>query len=95
MPNPRRLVLAFLALSAAASLPAAIDVMEVDVAKKVITIETNAKADVVRYTLDGRDPDFSSGVYLAPIELPEGGTVKAAVFDGQKRVGEFATGCAS
>jgi lysophospholipase L1-like esterase len=44
--------------------------------------------EVIRYTLDGRDPDFSSGVYLAPIELPQGGTVKAAVFDDNKRVGQ-------
>lgn len=65
----------------------AIDFLEADAAKKVITIETSARADVVRYTLDGRDPDFSAGVYLAPIELPEGGTVKAAVFVDQKRIG--------
>lgn len=70
-----------------ASASAAIDIIEADAVKKVITIETNAPADVVRYTLDGRDPDYSAGVYLAPIELPEGGTVKAAVFVEQKRVG--------
>jgi lysophospholipase L1-like esterase len=83
-----RLFLALLGVMASvASAQAAIDIMEADAAKKVITIETNAPADVVRYTLDGRDPDFSAGVYLAPIALPEGGTVKAAVFVDQKRIG--------
>jgi len=87
MYSPRRLFTLLCAMVSVASAQAAIDIMEVDAAKKVITIETNSRTDVVRYTLDGRDPDFSSGVYLAPIELPEGGTVKAAVFVEQKRVG--------
>lgn len=73
------------------SLSAAIDFMEVDIAKHTITIETNARADVVRYTLDGRDPDFSAGVYLAPIFLPEGGVVKAAVFNEKKLIGQVLT----
>ena len=87
MSSPRRFFALLCAMVFVASAQAAIDIMEVDAAKKVITIETNSRTDVVRYTLDGRDPDFSSGVYLAPIELPEGGTVKAAVFVEQKRVG--------
>jgi lysophospholipase L1-like esterase len=87
MSSPRRFFALLCAMVSVASAQAAIDIMEVDAAKKVITIETNSRTDVVRYTLDGRDPDFSSGVYLAPIELPEGGTVKAAVFVEQKRVG--------
>ena len=44
--------------------------------------------DVIRYTLNGKDPDFTSGVYLAPIELPLGGTVKAAQFDDRNSVGK-------
>lgn len=32
---------------------------------------------VLRYTLDGTEPDKSSGVYLAPVRLPVGKTVKA------------------
>ena len=87
MSSTRRFFALLCAMVSVASAQAAIDIMEVDAAKKVITIETNSRTDVVRYTLDGRDPDFSSGVYLAPIELPEGGTVKAAVFVEQKRVG--------
>jgi len=82
-----------LVLSWASLVPvfAAIEGVDVDAAKKTITIVTEAKTDVVRYTLDGRDPDFASGVYLAPIELPEGGTVKAALFVDQKRVGAVVT----
>jgi len=87
MSSPRLCFSLLSVLASLASAQAAIDIMEVDAAKKTISIETNARTDVVRYTLDGRDPDFSSGVYLAPIELPEGGTVKAAVFVDQKRVG--------
>ena len=87
MSSPRLCFALLSVLASLASAQAAIDIMEVDAAKKTISIETNARTDVVRYTLDGRDPDFSSGVYLAPIELPEGGTVKAAVFVDQKRVG--------
>jgi lysophospholipase L1-like esterase len=35
---------------------------------------------VVRYTLDGSDPDQSAGVWLAPVELPAGYTLKARAF---------------
>jgi lysophospholipase L1-like esterase len=87
MSSPRFCLALLAAFGSVASAQAAIDFIEADAAKMVITIETNAPTDVVRYTLDGRDPDFSAGVYLAPIQLPEGGTVKAAVFVDQKRVG--------
>lgn len=62
-----------------------------DDAGKAVVIKAAQPAEVVRYTLNGKDPDFSAGVYLAPIELPEGGTVKAAAFEGNKRVGEVRT----
>jgi lysophospholipase L1-like esterase len=35
---------------------------------------------VVRYTLDGSDPDRSAGVWLAPVSLPAGYTLKARAF---------------
>ncbi|MBY0507102.1 MAG: chitobiase/beta-hexosaminidase C-terminal domain-containing protein [Bryobacteraceae bacterium] len=35
---------------------------------------------IVRYTLDGSDPDRSAGVYLAPVDLPVGRTLKARTF---------------
>lgn len=65
--------------------------LSLDDARRVVTISASKPAEVVRYTLNGKDPDFSAGVYLAPIELPEGGTVKAAAFEGNKRVGEVRT----
>src|SRR5262249_14601560 len=35
---------------------------------------------VIRYTLDGTEPVRDSGVWLAPVELPPGYTVKARAF---------------
>lgn len=43
---------------------------------------------VVRYTLDGTDPVRDSGVWLAPVEVPAGYTVKVRAFtDGHAPVG--------
>lgn len=65
--------------------------LSLDLAKRTVTIVPEKPTDVIRYTLNGKDPDFSAGVYLAPIELPEGGTVKAAAFEGNKLSGKVAT----
>ena len=65
--------------------------LSLDPAKRTVTIVPEKPTDVIRYTLNGKDPDFSAGVYLAPIELPEGGTVKAAAFEGNKVVGKVST----
>ena len=65
--------------------------LSLDTSGKAVVLKSGQPAEVVRYTLNGKDPDFSAGVYLAPIELPEGGTVKAAAFEGNKRVGEVRT----
>lgn len=83
----RLLSLAIIALAAAVS---AFE-LTLDTAKQVVTLKKDSPTEVVRYTLNGKDPDFSAGVYLAPIELPEGGTVKAASFEGNKRVGQIVT----
>jgi lysophospholipase L1-like esterase len=82
-----RLLYAFLGLAATAS---AFE-LSLDPAKRTVTVTASNPAEVVRYTLNGKDPDFSAGVYLAPIELPEGGTVKAAAFEGNKVVGKVST----
>jgi lysophospholipase L1-like esterase len=37
---------------------------------------------IVRYTLDGSDPDKSAGIWLAPVGLPAGYTLKARAFGG-------------
>ncbi|MEK0438441.1 MAG: hypothetical protein RLZZ233_1412 [Verrucomicrobiota bacterium] len=74
----------------ASSFASAFELM-LDDAGKAVVLKAAQPSEVVRYTLNGKDPDFSAGVYLAPIELPEGGTVKAAAFEGNKRVGEVRT----
>src|SRR6266542_5901676 len=43
----------------------------------VVNVPTGA---VVRYTLDGHEPTRDAGVWLAPVELPAGYTVKARAF---------------
>lgn len=65
--------------------------LSLDPAKRTVTVVSAAPGEVIRYTLNGKDPDFSAGVYLAPIELAEGGTVKAAAFEGNKLVGKVST----
>jgi lysophospholipase L1-like esterase len=65
--------------------------LTLDPVKRTVTVASAGPGEVVRYTLNGKDPDFSAGVYLAPIELPEGGTVKAAAFDGNKLVGKVSS----
>jgi len=62
--------------------------LSLDPAKRTVTVVPSSPTEVVRYTLNGKDPDFSAGVYLAPIVLPEGGMVKAAAFEGNKLVGK-------
>ena len=65
--------------------------ISLDVTGKAVVIKPDKPTEVIRYTLNGKDPDFSAGVYLAPIALPEGGTVKAAAFEGNKLVGKVST----
>jgi hypothetical protein len=45
-----------------------------------VTITDSTTGAVIRYTLDGSSPDDHSGPYLAPIELPAGGPVRARAF---------------
>jgi lysophospholipase L1-like esterase len=65
--------------------------ISIDTSGKNVVFKADKSTDVIRYTLNGKDPDFSAGVYLAPVELPEGGTVKAATFEGNKMVGQVVT----
>jgi lysophospholipase L1-like esterase len=75
----------------AATAPSRALEVDVNASTQVVTLFKSQGESLLRYTLDGRDPDFSAGVYLAPIALPQGGTVKAAAFDGPKRVGAVLT----
>jgi len=79
-----------LALVVAAAAGSALEV-DVNATTQVVTLFKTKGETLLRYTVDGRDPDFSAGVYLAPILLPQGGTIKAAAFDGPKRVGSVLT----
>ena len=83
---------AYLSLAVLASV-SSVQAVDIDVnpTTHVVTLFKTQGETLLRYTLDGRDPDFSAGVYLAPIELPQGGTVKVAAFDGPKRVGPVTT----
>ena len=83
-------LLSLLSAVLAASYVAAFE-LTLDTARQTVTLRKDSPTEFVRYTLNGKDPDFSAGVYLAPIELPEGGMVKAAAFDGNKRVGQIVT----
>lgn len=83
-------LLSLFAAMLASSLVSAFD-LSLDPALRTVTIVPEKPTDVIRYTLNGKDPDFSAGVYLAPIALPEGGTVKAAAFEGNKLVGKVST----
>lgn len=51
------------------------------------TIELHAASpgEVLLYTLDGTEPTAKSNPYLAPIELPHGGTVKARAFSSDRK----------
>jgi len=83
-------LLSLLTALLAASLVSAFE-LTLDPVKRTVTVVPEKPTDVIRYTLNGKDPDFSAGVYLAPVELPEGGTVKAASFEGNQRVGQIVT----
>jgi lysophospholipase L1-like esterase len=57
------------------------------------TVKLEAAADTtILYTLDGADPIARSNPYLAPIEIPHGGTLKARTFSkDRKSMSEVAT----
>ena len=84
-----RLISLFAAMLASSALSAF--ELTLDPAKRTVTIVPSSPTEVIRYTLNGKDPDFSAGVYLAPIGLTEGGTVKAATFERNKLVGKVST----
>ncbi|HVY70319.1 MAG TPA: GDSL-type esterase/lipase family protein [Verrucomicrobiae bacterium] len=53
--------------------------------KGVVILKNPAADTVIRYTLDGTEPNKNSGPYLAPIALPFGGTVKARAFSQDRK----------
>lgn len=51
----------------------------------VVTLSCPTPGAHIRYSLDGSDPTKKTGPYLAPIELPHGGTVKARAFSEDRQ----------
>ena len=44
----------------------------------------------IRYTLDGTDPDVSSGIYQEKLLLRQDAKIRAGIFDGPKSIGRIA-----
>ncbi len=51
----------------------------------LVTLACATPGAVIRYTLDGSDPNQRSGPYLAPIALAHGGLVKARAFSPDRK----------
>jgi len=78
-----RFVCAGLVALALAARAAAAEVAEPVIARNadgLLTATAATPGTVVRYTLDGSDPTKSAGVWLAPVQVPSGYTVKARAF---------------
>jgi lysophospholipase L1-like esterase len=54
-------------------------------AKGNVTLSCATASAVIRYSIDGTDPNPKTGPYLAPIFLPAGGTVKARAFSEDRK----------
>jgi hypothetical protein len=75
-----RALVALILLGAPATAPAA-DAPSIRArADGLLEVEPPKSAVLVRYTLDGSEPDRSAGVWLAPVRLPAGYTLKARAF---------------
>jgi lysophospholipase L1-like esterase len=53
--------------------------------KGVVTLTSPSPDITILYTLDGADPVAKSNPYLAPIDLPSGGTLKARTFANDRK----------
>ena len=51
-----------------------------------VTLTCATPGVVIRYSIDGSDPGPKGGPYLAPIVLPNGGTVKARAYSEDRKV---------
>jgi len=52
----------------------------------MVTMQTIDDSLQIRYTLDGTDPNPNSLLFTKPIPLNSSATVKAAAFQGSKRI---------
>jgi lysophospholipase L1-like esterase len=74
----RRLFIAVIALSTIGATSADAPAIRTNAAGLLEVVA--GPGTTVRYTLDGSDPDRGSGVWLAPVDLPAGYTLKARAF---------------
>ncbi|MDI1313036.1 GDSL-type esterase/lipase family protein [Prosthecobacter sp.] len=51
----------------------------------IVTLQSATPDTTILYTLDGTDPIAKSNPYLAPIDLPSGGTLKARAFSKDRK----------
>lgn len=56
----------------------------------MIRLESEQPKAVIRYSLNGDDPDSASPAYSAPISMAKNGYLKAGIFENGKPVGAFA-----
>jgi hexosaminidase len=59
------------------------------VSKGKITLSTLDASSQIRYTTNGKDPSPKAKMYSAALSLPETTTLKAAVFQGDKQMGNI------
>jgi len=57
----------------------------------IVTLETQAGTENMRYTLDGTQPRANSRKYSDPFALKQSATVSAASFDGTRQLGPITT----
>ncbi|WP_431108532.1 beta-N-acetylhexosaminidase [Winogradskyella poriferorum] len=62
-----------------------------DEGKSYYELRTLTEGKSIRYTLDGSEPTINSKVYESKIPITESSTIKAAVFNEEKQLGETFT----
>ncbi len=62
-----------------------------DEGKSYYELKTLTEGKSIRYTLDGSEPTINSKVYESKIPITESSTIKAAVFNEEKQLGETFT----
>jgi len=62
--------------------------MLVEVGKAFYQLDTHSEDKVIRYTLDGSDPDVSANSYISAIPVNRDLTLKARVFNGDVALGD-------
>jgi hexosaminidase len=65
--------------------------IDVTALQGIVTLETQAGTENIRYTLDGKQPRANSRKYSNPFALKQSATVSAASFDGTRQLGPTTT----